>query len=151
MLDQDFDSSFVTIGTTNVNTAVDFQGVGMRFGLQGERLWPALGAFVYGSGIGSALFGEFDATYSQVNSFNGTEAFTSYNNGRIVPVLEFEAGAGWYGVNRHLRLSAGYRVTTWLNVVKTEDWIWAAQNHDFRNLDGSLTFDGLVGRAEWLF
>ena len=150
-LDQDFDSSFVTIGTTNVNTSIDFEGVGMRFGLQGKRLWPALGAFVYGSGIGSALFGEFDATYSQVNSFNGTEAFTSYNNGRIVPVMEFEAGAGWYALNRHLRLSAGYRLTTWLNVVKTEDWIWAAQSHDYRNLDGSLTFDGLVGRAEWLF
>jgi hypothetical protein len=35
--------------------------------------------------------------------------------------------------------------------VKTEDWIWAVQNNDFRNLDGTLTFDGLVGRAEWLF
>jgi hypothetical protein len=97
------------------------------------------------------LFGEFDASYRQANSFDGVLAATSWSAGRIVPVVDFEFGAGWLGVNRHLRLSAGYRVSTWFNVVKTEDWIWAAQNHDFRNLDGTLTFDGLVGRAEWLF
>lgn len=150
-LDQEFGSSFVTIGTTNVNTDIQFNGVGMRFGLQGERFWPSREIFVYGTGVTNFMFGEFDATYAQVNSFNGTEAATSWTAGRIVPVLDFEVGAGWLGVNRHLRLSAGYRVSTWFNVVKTEDWIWAVQNHDFRNLDGTLTFDGLVGRAEWLF
>lgn len=151
MLDQELRSSFVTINTTTVNTDVQFDGVGMRFGLQGERLFPASGVFVYGSGITNVLFGEFDASYVQTHSLNGIEAFTTWNAGRIVPVLDLEFGAGWWGVNRHLRLSAGYRVSTWFNVVKTEDWVWAVQNHDFRNLDGTLTFDGLVGRAEWLF
>lgn len=150
-LDQSFAANYVTINTTTVSTDVEFQGVGMRFGLQGERFFPASGIFVYGSGISSFLFGDFDTTYAQVNSLNGTEAFTSWSAGRIVPVFDFEAGAGWMGVNRHLRLSAGYRMSTWFNVVKTEDWIWAVQNHDFTNLDGTLTFDGLVGRAEWLF
>ncbi len=150
-VDQSFAADYATIGVTTVSTDVEFQGVGMRFGLEGERIFPASGLFVYGSGISSFIFGEFDTTYSQVNSLNGTEAFTSWNAGRIVPVLEFEAGAGWLGVNRHLRLSAGYRVTTWFNYVKTDDWIRAVQNHDFTNMDGTLTFDGLVGRAEWLF
>ncbi|MEX0643069.1 MAG: Lpg1974 family pore-forming outer membrane protein [Pirellulales bacterium] len=150
-LDQDFSANYETIGVTNVATAVEFQGVGMRFGLEGERFFPANGLFVYGSGITSFMFGDFDASYAQVNSLNGTEAFTSWSAGRIVPVFDLEAGAGWMGVNRHLRLSAGYRMTTWFNVVKTEDWIWAVQNHNFTNLDGTLTFDGLVGRAEWLF
>jgi hypothetical protein len=150
-LDQNFASTFETIGTTSVNSNVDFSGIGLRFGIEGERLWPKVGVFVYGTSVVNFLFGEFDANFVQANTFNGTEAFTSWSAGRIVPVVDFEFGAGWLGVDRHLRLSAGYRVSTWFNVVKTEDWIWAAQNHDFRNLDGTLTFDGLVGRAEWLF
>ena len=89
--------------------------------------------------------------YSQVNSFNGVEAMTSWNAGRIVPALELEAGAGWIGVNRHLRLSAGYRMVAFFNMVKTDQWIRGVQNHDFTSMDGTLTFDGLVARAEWLF
>ena len=150
-IDQDFAATYATEGVTTVATDVEFEGIGMRFGLEGERIFPATGLFVYGSGITSFIFGEFDTSYSQVSTFNGTEAFTSWNAGRIVPVLEFEAGAGWLGVNRHLRLSAGYRVSTWFNYVKTDEWIRAVQNHDFTNMDGTLTFDGLVGRAEWLF
>lgn len=150
-VDQYFAANYETIGSTNVATDVEFSGVGMRFGLEGERHFPATGLFVYGSGISSFIFGDFDATYAQVNSFNGTEAMTSWTAGRIVPVLEFEAGAGWLGVNRHLRLSAGYRVSTWFNFVKTDEWIRSVQNDQFTNLDGTLTFDGLVGRAEWLF
>jgi hypothetical protein len=151
MLEQDFASSFDVNGSTAVGTNIDFTGIGMRFGMQGERLWPKVNVFVYGTGVANFLFGEFDASYVQSSTLNGIEAFTSWSAGRIVPVIDLEFGAGWLGINRHLRLSAGYRVSTWFNVVKTEDWIWAAQNHDFRNLDGTLTFDGLVGRAEWLF
>lgn len=150
-LDQRFDSTFATLGTTDVNTRVDFSGVGMRFGLQGERFWPHSGAFVYGTGVSNFLFGEFDAYYSQINSFNGVEAATSWSAGRIVPVLDFEVGLGWLVVNRHLRLSAGYRISSWFNVVKTDDWIQAVQANEFTNMDGTMTFDGLVGRAEWLF
>jgi hypothetical protein len=150
-LDHDFGSAYETIGVTTVDTDVEFEGIGMRFGLEGERIFPASGVFVYGTGITSFIFGEFDASYAQVNSFNGVEAMTSWNAGRIVPALELEAGAGWLGVNRHLRLSAGYRVVTFFNMVKTDQWIRAVQNHDFTNMDGTLTFDGLVARAEWLF
>jgi hypothetical protein len=150
-LEQNFASSFETVGTTTVDTNIEFEGIGLRFGLEGERLWPRSNIFVYGTGMANFLFGEFDAMYTQTNSFNGVEAMTTWSAGRIVPVVDLEFGAGWLGLNRHLRLSAGYRISTWFNVVKTEDWIWAVQNHDFRNLDGTLTFDGLVGRAEWLF
>ncbi len=163
-LDQRFQSSFTTPGVppippvafppdiiTNVNTDIQFDGIGMRLGLQGERFFPSSGLFVYGSGVTSILFGEFDASYIQDSTNNALDATTSWSAGRVVPVVELELGAGWLGVNRHLRLSAGYRVSAWFNVVKTEDWIWAVQNNDYRDLDGTLTFDGVVGRAEWLF
>jgi hypothetical protein len=156
MLDQTFRADYVVDAnnSTTVNSNINFDGIGMRLGLQGERFFPASGLFVYGTGITSVLFGEFDATYRQDELEAGVselEGITSWNAGRVVPVVDLELGGGWLGVNRHLRLSAGYRVSAWFNVVKTEDWIWAVQNSDFRNLDGTLTFDGLVARAEWLF
>jgi len=155
MLDQEFRARFVDDDdSVTVDSAIRFDGVGMRLGLQGERFFPASGVFVYGNGTTNVLFGEFDANFRQVEVealVTEVEGFTSWNAGRVVPVVDLELGAGWLGVNRHLRLSAGYRVSAWFNVVKTEDWIWAVQNQDFRNLDGTLTFDGLVGRAEWLF
>lgn len=156
MLDQTFRADYVidADNRTTVNSAIRFDGVGMRLGLQGERFFPASGLFVYGTGNTNILFGEFDASFRQDELEAGTldnDGFTSWTAGRVVPVVDLELGGGWLGVNRHLRLSAGYRVSAWFNVVKTEDWIWAVQNSDYRNLDGTLTFDGLVARAEWLF
>jgi hypothetical protein len=150
-LEQRFAASFVNVSTTTVESNIRFEGAGMRFGLQGERFFPSSGLFVYGTGITNILFGEVDATYMQTNTIGGLEAATAWSAGRVVPVLELELGVGWLGMNRHLKLSAGYRVSSWFNVPTTDDWIWAVQNSDFRDLDGTLTFDGVVGRAEWLF
>jgi hypothetical protein len=162
VLDQSFRATFVEAAddpmeedeSTSVSSDVNFDGIGMRLGLQGERFFPASGVFVYGHGITTILFGEFDAAYRQVSFEDGAEdadGFTSWTAGRVVPVVELELGAGWLGVNRHLRLSAGYRVSAWFNVVTTDEWIWAVQNRDFRDMDDTLTFDGVVARAEWLF
>jgi hypothetical protein len=149
--DQIFHSAFGAIGTTTVDTEIDFQGVGMRAGLEGERYIPNTGVFVYGVGNTTMLFGEFDATYVQRDEFNEIEATTAWSAGRVVPVVELEFGAGWTGPERHLRLSAGYRLSAWFNMVKTDDWINSVQNHDFRDMSDAMTFDGLVARAEWLF
>jgi hypothetical protein len=164
MLDQSFaatyvfeeDGEFPVFESTSVDSAIRFDGIGMRLGLQGERYFPNSGVFVYGSGVTTILFGEFDASFRQAETEDEEDVpvvanFTSWSAGRVVPVVDLELGAGWLGVNRHLRLSAGYRVSAWFNVVTTDDWIWAVQNSDFRDMDGTLTFDGLVTRAEWLF
>ena len=150
-LDQDFRSQFQVTGVTSVNTNVDFDGGGIRLGLEGERHSTVTGLYVYGQGITNLMVGEFKADYAQVNSFNGTEAITSWSAGRVVPGIDLELGFGWVAPRRRLRLSTGYMVSTWFNVVKTEEFINAAQTHDFDDLSSILTFDGLVGRAEWEF
>jgi len=150
-LDQDFRSNFVVTGTTSVNTNVDFDGGGIRLGLEGERHSTKTGLYVYGQGITNLMVGEFKADYLQTNNFNGTEAITSWSGGRVVPGIDLELGLGWVGPRRRLRFSGGYLVSTWFNVVKTEEFINAAQTHDFDNLSSVLTFDGLVARAEWEF
>ncbi|TWU24577.1 Lpg1974 family pore-forming outer membrane protein [Bythopirellula polymerisocia] len=150
-MDQDFGSNFTAAGTTSVNTNINFTGGGIRLGLTGEQHTTARGLFVYGSGIANLLVGEFDASYQQTNTFAGTQAFTNWSAGRVVPVVDFEVGVGWVGPRRRLKLTGGYMVSAWFNVVKTEDWINAVQTSNFSNPTGTLTFDGLTSRITWDF
>jgi Legionella pneumophila major outer membrane protein precursor len=150
-LDQDFNSSFEVAGTTTVDTSINFQGGGVRFGLEGEHHATATGFFVYGSGVTNLMVGTFEASYRQNSTNNGLEANTSWTAGRIVPSIDLELGVGWVGPRRRLKFSGGYLVSTWFNVVKTDDWIDAVQESDFNDISGTLTFDGLVARAMWEF
>ena len=150
-LEQQFRSTFSVTGTRTVDTNIDFDGGGIRLGIEAEHHATTNGLYVYGSGITNLMVGEFTADYRQVHSINGQEAFTSWKAGRIVPTLDLELGFGWVGPRRRLKFSGGYLVSTWFNVVKTEDFINAVQNSDFDDLSGILTFDGLVARATWEF
>ena len=149
--EQDFRSNFTVINTTSVDTNVDYDGGGIRLGLEGERHSTATGFYVYGRGVTNLMVGEFKADYRQTHSLNGVEAFTDWSAGRVVPVIDLELGLGWVGPRRRLKFSGGYLVSSWFNVVKTEDFINAVQSHNFDDMSGNLTFDGLVARATWEF
>jgi hypothetical protein len=149
--EQEFTSSFEVLGTTTVDTNIDFRGGGIRLGLEGEHHATSTGLFVYGSSILNLMVGEFEANYRQTNSLNGVEATTSWTAGRIVPSIDLELGLGWVGPRRRLKFSGGYLVSTWFNVVKTDDWIDAVQESDYNDLSGVITFDGLVARVMWEF
>ena len=95
-LEQAFSSVFSNTTTVEtVSSAVDFQGGGIRVGLEGERESPRFGLTVYGKGYASLLAGEFSSTYSQQNNFSGVVASTSWKDGRVVPILDLEVGVGW--------------------------------------------------------
>jgi hypothetical protein len=149
--DQELGVAYAVTGTTTVDSAIDFEGIGPRFGLEATRHANAYGLFAYGRAVTSVLVGEFDANFRQNNTFNGLEAFSSWSSGRIVPVLDLELGLGWTGPGRHLRISGGYLVSAWWNVVTLDDYIEATHVLEYRDLSGVMTFDGLVARAEWLF
>ena len=150
-LEQGFSSSFDVLNTRTVNTAVDFDGGGIRLGIEGERHSTTRGFFVYGSGVSNLMVGEFKANFRQADSLNVQEAATSWVAGRVVPTIDLEMGMGWVGPRRRLKVSAGYMVSTWFNMVKTEDWIHAVHTSNFNDMSGILTFDGLVARASWEF
>lgn len=150
-MDQDFGSNFIAAETTSVNTNIDFNGGGIRLGLEGEQHRTSRGLFVYGRGVTNLLVGEFDASYRQSNTFAGTQAFTDWSAGRVVPVLDLEAGIGWVGPMRRLKLTAGYMVSAWFNVVTTDEFIQAVQRSNFVDPSGTLTFDGLTSRVTWDF
>lgn len=151
-LEQDFHATYFDSGTIeDVNSTIRFDGGGLRVGLEGERISHNTGFLVYGRAGASFVAGNFTATYSQVDNFSGTLVDTSLSRRRIVPILDMELGVGWTGPQERLRLTAGYMVNAWYNVLTTSEYIQAVQNNRFAGLSNTVTFDGLVARAELRF
>jgi len=152
LIEQDFSAVFSNTTTIEtVTTAIDFQGGGIRVGLEGEREGPRFGFTVYGKGYASLLAGQFSSTYSQQDNFSGIVANTSWKDGRVVPVLDLEVGIGWKSAREKLLLSAGYQFSAWYNVVSNEEFIGAVQSSQFGDVSDTLILNGPVGRAEYRF
>ncbi len=155
-LDQSFDSIFPFAppdGFTAVSTELDFTGGGIRIGLEGERsILPKWGVCLYSKAMGSLLGGESRGSYLQANQFNGVEVFTTWEDNRLVPIAEAELGVSWMSRGGMLRLSAGYYLGAWMNMVTTQEWINAVQAINFTDVGqdayDSIRFDGLVARVE---
>jgi hypothetical protein len=114
-------------------------------------MFPERGWRVYGRGIANLLVGDVTADFVQENQFNGVEVDTSYTENRIVPVVDLEVGIAWLGPGGRLRLSGGYLVSAWFNMLTTPTWIDSVHAVNFTDREEVLTFDGLTGRAEWRF
>lgn len=157
-LEQNFSSVFTdslvppVINEVAVSTDIDFSGVGLHLGVEGERYATRLPFLVYAKCSGSLMAGEFDASYQQtVQAGANFGVNTSWTAGRIVPTFDLELGTGFFCCNGSLRATAGYLFSAWTNVVKTEDFIHAVQTNDFRDMNDTMTFDGLVVRVEGRF
>jgi len=146
-----FSSQFAVNGRETVLTNIQFDGAGLRVGLEGERHARKGGWMVYGKGAASFTAGEFRAFYGQGQAFDASVVATRWKAGRIVSMLDLELGAGWTSPNGCLRLTAGYMVSAWYNVVMTDEFIHAVQTNNFIDLGDTITFDGLVVRAEYRF
>jgi hypothetical protein len=143
-------------GTTIVGTDINFDGGGIRLGLEGERrIFRRSGLSVYSRGYVNALAGHFTADYFQFNQFNGLEVLVGWKDDRVITISELEAGLSWQNCCGNIRVSAGYYFAIWDNVVTTPEWIDAVQNVNFVDVsqddDDTIAFDGLVVRAEVLF
>lgn len=150
---QEFNSEFIGQVREVANTEITFDGGGIRVGLEGQRINPCNGLLVYGKGAASFVAGEFNANYFQGSDQDPSIVDTSYKAGRVITMLDFELGAGWQSSNGRIRLTAGYMVNSWMNMLKTADYIRGVQANDYRGLDfageNTMTFDGFVTRAEY--
>jgi hypothetical protein len=145
--DQDFNAAFTTIGTTAVNTAIQFNGGGIGLGLEGQRRNCPTGLLVFARGASHFVVGEFDASYAQTDAAGVPVVASSFSAARIVPMLDLELGAGWMSANGRVRLTAGYLISAWFNMVTTPEYIQAVQVNNFDGLSDTVTFDGLTARA----
>ena len=151
-LDQDFNASYANLDTFNVNSEIDFDGVGPRVGLDGKREIGDKGLMLFSRATANFIVGEFTSNYRQRNlTTSVTEAVTGFTDDRIVTMLELELGVGWRNCCDSFRLYAGYYVAAWFNSVTTPSFIDGVQRNDFHDLDDLLTFDGLTVRTEFRF
>ncbi len=154
-LNQEFDAIFETNGFDTVATDVEFEGAGIKIGLEGERFGRNRQHFVYAKGSVSILGGESRATYFGSNNTDEILVDTSWEAGRMVTITDLEAGFGWQNCCGNLRLSAGYSFSSWYNIVRTNEWINAVQKNNFSdesdNLFGFMSFDGINARVEVLW
>jgi hypothetical protein len=154
--EQAFAANFVNVGTETVAANVDFDGVGMKFGMDFERYGRNQQFFVYGKSYASLIGGRFEANYLQSNQADPVVAATNWEAGRVVTMLDLEAGLGWQSCNGNLRLSVGYMYSGWFNTIKMNEWIQAVQNNNYvangmSTYDTGITFDGLTARVELLW
>jgi hypothetical protein len=141
-------------GTTTIDSRVNLDAAGPRAGLEGEyRI--ACGVYGYGHGVVDLLFGRFNSAISERNAFGGLIGQSGVDENRIVPTLEFELGVGWKTQDGRIRVSAGYYVGCWFNVLTLPSLSQGIQNTNFttngNNFRDSLIFDGFVGRFEFRF
>jgi hypothetical protein len=151
-LSQDFNSAFVNSTTVeNVATTINYDAGGLRFGMNGKLRSSTSGMMLYGQAVGSLLAGRFKSSYTQTDSYDGVVAYSSRNDDSIVPILDLELGFGWASQNDRWELRAGYLFSAWYNVVSNERFIQSVQNTQAGDIRDTLTFDGLVARAEFRF
>lgn len=150
-LDEVFQSRFTNSTTIeDVNTNIDFDGGGIRFGLEGERQ-NCQGWLIYGRGYASFVGGRFVGTYSQADSVRGSVVSTGWSEDRVLSILDAEAGVGWASSSGRFRVTAGYMFSGWFNAINTDDFIHAVQTNNSVSVSDTLTFDGFVLRGEIRF
>ncbi|HAA51553.1 MAG TPA: hypothetical protein DCE43_17675 [Planctomycetaceae bacterium] len=148
-IQEDLRASYSILGTTNLTTNLNFDGVGPRIGLELERPLDANRWNLFVRGYGSMLLGNVTANFTQTNALaGGTQATTSLDDSRFVPTTELEIGLNWNSANGHWNFSGGYYIATYHNALTTGRFIQGVQNHDLYKLEDDLTFSGLMTRIE---
>jgi hypothetical protein len=136
-------------GEILTSTNIEFTGGGPMAGIEGDQRIGVTGFSVYGRGLIAALTGNFKSDYSMVDQTAvATLTQVDWEDDRIVPMLDYELGLAWTNPPGNLRLSAGYLMSHWFNVVTTPVFVDAVQADNYVNVDDTISFDGLVGRAE---
>jgi hypothetical protein len=153
-LRQTFQANYSILGETLVDTSSYFQGVGPRVGLESD-VWIKGGLAAYGKAYANFLLGDVTTSYQQANVFQDQLVTTGFKQTRLVTNLELELGLSYSCCCDHVRLSAGYMISSWSNMVSTNDLIDAVQTSTFNqnrnNLRDTLIIDGIVVHREVRF
>lgn len=155
-LEQDFGQTGVfgggQGGAVTTQSEIDFNGGGLKVGIDGGRNLGNRGFSVYGRAAVSPMVGEFNSDYSMYNDTTDVLlAQASWNDDRIVTLLDYEVGVAWTGPRRRWRFSAGYTTTHWFNAVTTASFIDNVQANNYVGGEQTISFDGLAARVEHLW
>jgi hypothetical protein len=119
-------TSFNDVGAEigGVVSAMDFDGVGIKTGLEGRRYFFETGWLsVYGKGDISLLWGELDFDLQQRDELDlPTQVLVSNEVRQIIPVTELEAGLTAQ-VTCNSRISGGYLLSAWHDLGFRDDFV----------------------------
>jgi len=155
-LEQHFAAGFApATGFEQVLAESEFDGGGLKLGLEGLRFHPTTQFFFYGKGYASFLGGQFRTRYEFDSPTLASPTQTGFKVNRLVTMLDLETGIGWQNYTGNLRISAGYLFSSWINTVKVNEFINSVQSNNFTdpstNYNGIITFDGLTSKIELLW
>ena len=139
-------------GAIVTQSDIDFNGGGLKVGIDGGRNLGNRGFSVYGRAGVSPLVGEFNSRYSMFNDTTDTLlAQADWNDDRFVTLVDYEVGVAWSGPKRRWRFSTGYTATHWFNALTTASFIDNVQANNYVGGDQTISFDGLTARVEHLW
>lgn len=155
-LEQDFSQTGVfsggSAGTIDTRTDIDFDGGGVKLGLDGERLIGCRGFSFYGRASVSPIVGQFSSDYTMLNSTTSVLlANAVWKDDRFVTILDYEFGLAWTGPRNRWRFSGGYMASFWFNAVTTPSFIDAVQADNYVGVSDTISFDGFTTRLEYRF
>jgi hypothetical protein len=155
--DVDSRRSFIAVDqfdtlTTRADAVMDFQGGGLRMGLEGRRyFWDALS--VYLKGDISVLLGDIQLSAHRLVD-NGTaidvESLQTIEGRQIIPVTELEAGLTGQ-LTWSTSITAGYLFSAWHDLGFRDEFnfpTFMETRYDDANI---LGFDGFFARLEVAF
>jgi hypothetical protein len=155
-LKQDFGQSGVfaggSAGTIDTTTDIEFDGAGLKFGLDGNwAIGQSCWSF-YGKGSVAALTGQFRSHYTMLNSTTDVLlADAVWRDDRVVTLVDYEVGLAWTSCRGRWRASTGYLFSHWNNAVTTADFIDAVQADNYVDVGDTISFNGFTGRVECRF
>ncbi len=140
------------VGTAPPNrsaeSVVNFEGVGMRTGLQGRR-------YIGDSGIASVyLRGDFSLLLGEVEHYaeGTTTSINQITSTQVVPVTEMEAGATVY-LLPNVSVTGGYMLAVWHDLGHRATYDFSSTGGEIESMDDAnlMTLDGWFLRAEAAF
>jgi hypothetical protein len=134
----------------SVEAENEFDGFGLRGGLEGEFGGQQGGLLGYGRILFGAVAGEMQSSFEQQTGGIVTVT-TSRADDRILPTIEAELGVGWRSRNQRWRLSVGYNITALFNVASANSLVRAVHTGSYEDNDDTFTLDGAVARIEFAF
>ncbi|MEQ8208311.1 MAG: Lpg1974 family pore-forming outer membrane protein [Lacipirellulaceae bacterium] len=139
-------------GQVDTISNVDFDGGGVRAGLDGEYRFGCHGFSLYGNVNVSPMIGTVQADYTMRNvTTDQLLALAVWKDDRFITTLDYEAGIAWTSAKEHFRVSAGWNSAHWFNAVTTDSFINGVQGNNYVDIDGPLSFSGLSTRVEYRF
>ncbi len=138
-------------GVIDTRTNIDFDGGGLKLGLDAERRLTHCFS-TYGRLSAAAMSGTFRSRYDMNNVSTDTLlAEANWKDDRVIGQIEYELGVGWTSCNERWHISTGYMFSHWTNIVSTGEFISAVQKDKYVDVDDTLSFDGVVTRLEFVW